>query len=152
MIREGVNVYRCNLQICVIGNPKMLSVIKEIEPFENFTHEFSNDPSASDLIIADISAEKDPQAALTKLCGLKKSCAETIVVCGNDALEKISEFFSELADVWKTPISGQEIRFRFSALQRRLKLDKDNAQSNQYRQYALPRVVQNKGRHSRKGK
>lgn len=125
-------MYRCNLQICVIGNPKMLSVIKEIEPFENFTHEFSNDPSASDLIIADISAEKDPQAALTKLCGLKKCCAETIVVCGNDALEKISEFFSELADVWKTPISGQEIRFRFSALQRRLKLDKDNAQSNQY--------------------
>ena len=120
-------MYHCKTKFHLAGNDRYFPLIKNIPPLEKFTHEFIEDAGAADVIIADI-GETDgslPRA----LADAKKAGAELIVLA--DSFEAAGDI-TEITDVWITPMSESEVRFRFEKWQERFKNDKERWQSEQY--------------------
>ena len=127
-------MYTCSLHIYFAGHPShALDVIKKMPSLEHFTHIFSESDEAdadlsakADVIIADLSLI-DVQSALQILLPNRREGSEVIfladkkqmqLLCANPALKNVS-------DVWITPMSDEELRFRFQRWQQTCKVGRD---------------------------
>ncbi len=134
-------MYNCRLHIYLAGHPcRIFNVIQKMPALENFTHIFteSDEPEASlaadaDLIIADLSCLDFPDA-LEVLIQNRSDETQIILLADKKQLQVLcgDSMVSDITDIWITPLSDEEIRFRFSRWQQTCKMSKDFWQTNHY--------------------
>lgn len=137
-------MYHCNVCFYLTGRPcSTFESIKEILPFEHFTHEFFESEeleieqaARADVILANLT-ERDVQKAVRMLIEVKKEEAELIVLAGKEQLEALDEYPDEVSDVWYFPMTGTEERFRFRRWQQKYKKEKDHWQTSQFLEAAI---------------
>ena len=132
-------MYHCRLHIYFTGLRRaVFQVIREMPPLEHFTHDYleSGRPeeglaAQADLILADL-REQDVPAALETLRASRKEDAQLIVLAEGDQFPLLADALEQIHDVWTLPMSGEELRFRFSRWQRDCRERKDAWQTSQY--------------------
>ena len=140
-------MYHCRFKIYTIGHDRALfQVIREMAPPERFTHDFveSGEPEAAlaaqaDLILADLRG-MDPAAALRTICSGKRDNAELVLLAEKEQLPLPEDALEQVSDIWSLPLSEQELRFRFSRLQRLCKERLDAWEIRQYLEAAMDSV------------
>lgn len=139
-------MYRCHLQFYLTGyQNRVFEVIKEIAPFENFTHVFSesDEPddamaAGADVILASLRGMDDEEIlkTLKRLIDVKKEEADLILIVDKEqfsfewaepesSLEKITDF-------WMLPMSDEETSYRFHKWQQARRNQMDYWQESQY--------------------
>ncbi|MCI8408216.1 MAG: response regulator [Lachnospiraceae bacterium] len=132
-------MYHCRIHFYLLGHQcRVFDVIKEISPLEHFTHEFleSDDPKSvfaakADVILADIQ-DLDVQETVQMLNASKKNDAEVILLADKEQITLLTEYLTEIKDIWTMPMSDEETRFHFLRWQQNYKMSKDYWQTNQY--------------------
>ncbi len=134
-------MYTCCLQIYLAGHPShALDVIKKMPSLERFTHIFSEseEPEAplaakANVIIADLS-NMDLSVALPVLLQNRDSGAQLILLAHKKQLQALctSPYLENITDIWITPISDEEVRFRFLRWQQNYKMRQDFWQTSHY--------------------
>lgn len=134
-------MYTCCLHIYLAGHPShTLDVIKRMPSLEHFTHIFfeSEDPepastAKADVIIADLS-NMDLISALPILLQNRSSNAQILLLANKKQVQSLcaSPHLTDITDIWTTPISDEEVRFRFLRWQQTCKMSRDFWQTNQY--------------------
>lgn len=133
-------MYHCSVCIYFLGGRKsLLECIKEIEPLSNFSHKFVESGGfeaglvkGADLILADLHSlgGKD---AIDRLVFEKKKEAEVILFGDDEQLKLISiSRLSGITDIWKLPMTEEELKFRFGRWQENYKTEKDFWQTRNY--------------------
>ncbi len=127
-------MYTCQLHIYFAGHPsRALDVIKKMPTLEHFTHIFSESDEAeaslsakADVIIADLS-RIDVQSALEILLPNRREGAEVIFLADKKQMQALcaDPALKDIADVWISPMSDEELRFRFLRWQQAYKRGKD---------------------------
>lgn len=131
-------MYHCHTCFYLVGcQQRTFDIIKEMPPLDRFAHEFlqSCKPEAAltakaDVIFADLQ-EADWKAVLQTLSLHKKNGAELILLTEKSNVEALSNS-KEVSDIWTTPMSDAEVRFRFSKWQQTWKSNKDFWLTRQY--------------------
>ena len=134
-------MYTCCLKIYLAGHPShALDVIKKMPSLERFTHIFSEseEPEAplaakANVIIADLS-NMDLSAALPILLQNRDSKTQLILLAHKKQLQALctSPQLEHITDIWITPISDEEVRFRFLRWQQNYKMSTDFWQTSHY--------------------
>ena len=134
-------MYNCRLHIYFTGHPcRTFNVIKKMPALEHFTHIFSesDDPEASltakaDVIVADLSSI-DTADALQILLQNRGEKTQIIILADKKQLQMLcaDSALSDITDIWITPMSDEEIRFRFLRWQQTCKMSKDFWQTSHY--------------------
>ena len=130
-------MYHCHLTIYFAGcQPELQDTIQAMAPLEGFTHSFSASgapdhalAAQADLILADLSAGESEEMT-AELLGCKKQDAELIVLGGKEQTAHLP--LSMLCDIWTTPLSEKELRFRFRRWQQRRKQAAELWQTSHY--------------------
>ncbi len=125
-------MYHCHIQFYFIGGqPKLRDIIKGIPPLSPFTHAFWESDvleekflAQADVIFADLQ-NTDTEHTIQALLSKKKETAELIVLTDKTALALLSGYLPRLTDIWFTPMTEEEISFRFSRWQLNCKTQKD---------------------------
>ena len=127
-------MYTCHLQIYFAGHPShALDVIKKMPALENFTHIFSESDEAeaslsqkADVIIADLS-NTDMQPALQTFLQNRSAGTQIILLADKKQMRLLCSdpALKDITDIWLTPMSDEELRFRFLRWQQTLKMSKD---------------------------
>ena len=127
-------MYTCQLHIYFAGHPsRALDVIKKMPTLEHFTHIFSESDEAeaslsakADVIIADLS-RIDVPSALEILLPNRREGAEVIFLADKKQMQALcaDPALKDIADVWISPMSDEELRFRFLRWQQAYKGGKD---------------------------
>lgn len=123
-------MYRCSTKIHLAGNDRYFPILTEISPLENFSHEFTDELGTADVVFADIGGISDIKSTLDAVIARIKPGAELIVLA--DSAETLGGAMNDAEDIWITPMSEAELRYRFAKWQRRYKYKKDRWQSEQY--------------------
>ncbi len=137
-------MYHCCIHFYLIGNQrKAIEIMKRIVPLEHFTHEFDEgeepDESAlakADVILADLNGI-DAKDTLHRLLNGKRQDAELILLADKKQIEEIAGSLTEVKDIWTTPLSSEEIQFRFLRWQQSYKQEKDFWQTSHYLETAI---------------
>ncbi|MBD5544460.1 MAG: response regulator [Lachnospiraceae bacterium] len=132
-------MYHCHIHFFLVGvKNRAFEIIKEMSPFEHFTHEFSEGIkletpliSKADVIFAYLQ-DMDVGEALQTLVTEKKGDAELILLANKEQVPLVSDYLSEIKDIWTMSMEDEEIRFRFFRWQQDCKLRKDFWQTEQY--------------------
>ncbi len=132
-------MYHCHVHFYLAGHHcKIFEIIKEMSPLEHFTHEFIEDArlseepaAASDVIFANIEDIDEKEALRTLITGKGKD-TDLILLVGGKQMSLTAEELKEVTDVWKLPMSDDEICFRFLRWQENLKMSRDFWQTSQY--------------------
>ncbi len=132
-------MYQCHLNFYLIGHPgNSFEIIKAMPPFQHFTHEFwessTPDPALikkADVILIDL-PDRDAPKALEVLLKNKREETECILLASKEQAGLLSDSFSSIQDIWITPMSGEEIRFRFLRWQKVCKMSKDYWQTSHF--------------------
>ncbi len=132
-------MYHCHLQFYLTGCPcGTFERIKEINPLERFTHNFTGSDEVkdslaarADIIVANL-MEKDCQKAVQALLAAKRPEAELIVLAAKEQIPLFQEFLGEVCDIWVLPMSDDEAEFRFRKWQQTYKMKKDYWQTSQF--------------------
>lgn len=134
-------MYTCCLRIYLVGHPShALDVIKRMPPLEHFTHIFSesDEPEASltaeaDVILADLS-NCQPTDILPILLQNRRPETQLLFLADKKQLQSLCSdpALSDITDIWVTPISDEEIRFRFLRWQETCKMSRDFWQTSHY--------------------
>lgn len=132
-------MYHCQIHFYLIGHHcRAFEIIKDMSPLEHFTHEFfeSNEPkeelvAKADVILADI-PNADVREVLQMLTLNKNKEVEIILLADKDQITLLSDYLSEIKDIWTIPLSDEEIRFRFLRWQQTCKMNRDFWQTSQY--------------------
>lgn len=133
-------MYHCSVCIYFLGGRNsLLECIKEIEPLSNFSHKFVESGGfeaglvkGADLILADLHSlgGKD---AIDRLVFEKKKEAEVILFGDDEQLKLLSiSRLSGITDIWKLPMTEEELKFRFGRWQENYKTEKDFWQIRNY--------------------
>ena len=132
-------MYHCHVRFYLTGqNCRAFEIIKEMLPFEHFTHEFveSIEPdkelaSGADVIFANL---QDMDAAETSqvLCSGKAEGAELILLMDQSRFALLADRLSEIKDIWTLPVEEDEVRFRFLRWQQTYEREKDFWQTSQF--------------------
>lgn len=133
-------MYHCSVCIYFLGGRNsLLECIKEIEPLSNFSHKFVEScgfeaglVKGADLILADLHSlgGKD---AIDRLVFEKKKEAEVILFGDDEQLKLLSiSRLSGITDIWKLPMTEEELKFRFGRWQENYKTEKDFWQTRNY--------------------
>lgn len=142
-------MYDCRLHVYLTGHPcRAFEVIREMPSLEHFTHIFSESDSPeaglvskADVIFANLT-EMDCNEALQILVSDKSGGAQVILLAKQEQMQILIEdpAFAEVTDVWITPMSEEEVRFRYIRWQKTLKMSKDLWQSDQYLEATINNV------------
>ena len=132
-------MYHCHIHFYLLGlKNRTFEMIKEMSPFEHFTHEFSESEELNqelavkaDVIFAYLQ-NMDVEEALRTLVISKKEEAELILLADKEQVLLMSDFMGEMKDIWILPMTDEEISFRFFRWQQASKLHKDSWQTSQY--------------------
>ena len=142
-------MYTCCLQIYITGQPShTLDVIKKMPSLVNFTHIFSesDEPEAAltakaDLIISDLS-NTDLHHTVQLLLENRRKEAQIILLADKKQMQTLCSHpvLKDITDVWITPMSDDEIRFRFLRWQETCKMSKDYWQTSHYLETTINNV------------
>lgn len=140
-------MYHCHVHFYFIGHQhRIMDVIKEMSPLDNFTHEFSEGdvPEAemaakADVIFADLQ-NMDVEQTLQTLVSNKKKEADMILLLDREQSMPPLGQQSEIADIWMTPMSDEEIKFRFLRWQQICKMSKDYWQTSHFLEATINNV------------
>lgn len=132
-------MYHCHVHFYLTGHQhKVFEIIKEMSPLEHFTHEFTeNDkPDAklaaqADVILADL-RDMDAKEALRPLLKGKKEEAEIILLADKDQILFLTDDMPKIKDIWRMPMSEEEMKFHFLRWQQTYKMSKDFWQTSHY--------------------
>ena len=117
-------MYQCHLHLYMTGHQnKLFEVIKEMDPLEHFTHEFSE----SDVLDSTLAADADAifadlrgtnvKETLDALFAAKKEKSDLILLAEKEQFSfgenDLENAMSDISDIWIFPMSDAEIRFRF---------------------------------------
>ncbi len=137
-------MYHCHIHFYLMGQERSaFEIVKEMSPLGHFSHEFleSSQPSAdlaakADVILADIRGMNAKQA-LKPLISAKGQDAQFILLADPEQLLSLEHFYSQIQDIWKMPLSENELRFYFLRWQETYKMSKDYWQTNHYLEAAI---------------
>ena len=129
-------MYHCQIHFYFIGCPTELTVqLRGIAPLAGFDHSFTESsvpepgPMArADVILADWRALG--ASRLEALLEGKRAQAQLILLAPQG--QGLDPYLPKLQDLWHTPLSQAELRFRFQRLQQAWKQEKDFWQTSQY--------------------
>lgn len=136
-------MYSCRLRIYLTGHPcHTFEVLKKMPALENFTHIFSesDDPDATltataDVIVADLSC-MDIRNTLQVLLPNRGNKTQLILLADKKQMQTLCAdpvlLLSEITDIWITPMSDEEVRFRFLRWQQTYKMSKDYWQTSHF--------------------
>ena len=113
-------MYHCHLHFYLVGRScRTFEIIKEISPLDHFTHEFweSERPEGAlvkkaDVILA-VMQGADSVETLHALLSDKAKDAELILLANQDGFQLPSQGIEEVKDIWRLPMSDEELLFRF---------------------------------------
>ena len=137
-------MYRCHMNFCLIGcRPEVEQTIKKIPPLEAFTHAFTHSGAPeweevfrADVILAELAALGGAEG-LKKLAAGKKDRAQIILLADKEQLDGLGGELSLADELWRLPMSEQELSFRFRRWQENCKTDRDLWQADQYLDAAI---------------
>ena len=139
-------MYTCRLTIYLVGRPgHAFEVIKKLPALESFSHSFIESDEAdahlsaeADMILADL-AHMDIPDALQVLFSNRKKEADVILLTDKKQMPVLcaDPAFSEITDIWISPMSDEELRFRFLRWQQTCKMSRDFWQTSQYLEAAI---------------
>ena len=132
-------MYHCHVHFYLTGHyGRILEIIQEMSPLEHFTHEFSVSDrpkealaSKADVIFAGLQ-DGDGEEVLRALSASKKEGAQVIVLAEEGQMPFFAKFMPMIGDLWRMPMSDEEIRFRFLRWQQNCKQEKDFWQTSHY--------------------
>ena len=140
-------MYHCHVHFYLAGHHcRIFEIIKEMSPLEHFTHEFVEDgrlseesAAAADVIFANVE-DMDEKKALCSLISGKGKDTDLILLAGGNQMSLTAEELKEVTDVWKLPMSDDEIGFRFLRWQENLKMCKDFWQTSHYLEATIDNI------------
>lgn len=142
-------MYTCCLQIYITGHPShTLDIIKKMPSLENFTHIFSESdepeeaPAAkADLIIADLT-KADLSYTVHSLLEMRRKEAQIILLADKKQMQVLCSdpVIKNITDIWITPMSDDEIRFRFLRWQQTCKMSRDFWQTSHFLEATINNV------------
>ena len=129
-------MYHCHICFYLLGKYNNgFEIIKNAIPLEHFTHEFCESDklekefiNQADVIIANLK-DMDVKETLEILVSKKKE-TELIVLIEDHQSDLLIDYLSIIKDVWKMPMSHEEIKFRFLRWQETYKIGKDYWQTS----------------------
>ncbi len=129
-------MYHCHIRFYLTGRPcRTFDMIKEMSPFENFTHEFfeSREPeealsACADVIFVNLQKTDELQILLSS----KKEATDIILLAEKEQIEELTDQLVHIKDIWTMPMSDAESRFRFQRWQQTCKMSKDYWQTSHY--------------------
>ena len=132
-------MYHCHIHFYLTGcQNKEFEIIKEMSPLSHFTPTFSESirpekalAANADVILAYLH-NVDVQETMQALLSYKGESAELILLADKEQVTLLSDFLTEIKDIWITPISEEEIRFRFLRWQQTCKMSKDFWETSHY--------------------
>ena len=132
-------MYHCHIRIYITGDQGgLFEVMKKMSPLTHFTHEFleSERPdkeltAKADVILAALQGA-DIQETLHMLVENKNSEAELILLVGEDQMHLVKDSLTKIKDIWRLPMSEEEMKFRFLRWQQTYKMSKDFWQTSNY--------------------
>ncbi|MCI9047738.1 MAG: response regulator [Hungatella sp.] len=137
-------MYHCHVSFYLIGQPcRELELIQSMAPPENFTYEFhesrgfwEDEAAKADVIVANL-RNGDVTELLDGLTTAKKWKTELIVLADKDQMPLVEQWLWQIKDVWITPMSLEETRFRFFRWQKGRILEADHQETSQFLETAI---------------
>ena len=131
-------MYRCCIHFCLIGvENRLLELMTEMPPLENFTHKFCEASAAdksliseADVVFADARSVTPEEVSL--LASEMKSGAELILLAEKDGLADFYGIMNSFKDIWFLPMSDEELKFRFLRWQQSCKADRDAGEISRF--------------------
>lgn len=142
-------MYTCCLHIYISGHPThTFDVIKRMPSLVNFIHIFSesDEPDAdlaskADLIIADLS-NADLHHTVQILLQNRRDEAQIILLADKKQMQLLCSdpILKDIADIWITPMSDDETRFRFLRWQQTCKMSRDYWETSHFLEATINNV------------
>ncbi len=132
-------MYHCHSHFYLAGEKcRVFDIIKEITPFEHFTHEFTESEildesfiSKANVIIANLQ-NMDAKETVRMLVSSRKKETELILLADKEQILPLADDLSEIKDIWTLPMSDEEIKFRIQRWQQTCKMYTDFWQTSHY--------------------
>ncbi|MCI8799947.1 MAG: response regulator [Lachnospiraceae bacterium] len=132
-------MYHCHVHFYFTGqNCRVFEIIKESSRPENFTYTFAADEvpeknaaSAADVIVVNLQGMDAVKTVRTLIAG-KSEETRLILVAERMQMDLLTEELPEIEDIWISPMTEEEIKFRFNRWQDRYKQDKDYWQTSHF--------------------
>ncbi|MCR2045929.1 response regulator [Acetatifactor muris] len=132
-------MYHCHVHFYFTGqNCRVFEIIKESSRPENFTYTFAADEvpeknaaSEADVIVANLQGMDAVKTVRTLISG-KSEEARLILVAERMQMDLLTGELPEIEDIWISPMTEEEIKFRFNRWQDRYKQDKDYWQTSHF--------------------
>ena len=132
-------MYHCCIRIFFIGQPcRAFEIIRLMPPLEHFSHIFSesgrldsSQTAEADLLLIHLQ-DTDTRETLQKAVSQKSRKARVVLLTTENPAVFSEDILEELDDIWKDPMSDEEIRFRFLRWQKSYKAAMDSWQTSQY--------------------
>lgn len=132
-------MYHCHIHFYLAGGQnKVFEMLKEMSPLSHFAHTFSESIEPERALVTDADVifaylhNMDVQKTLQTLLSCKRERSELILLADKEQIPLLTGFLTEIKDIWITPLSEEEIRFRFLRWQQACKMSTDSWQTNQY--------------------
>ena len=113
-------MYHCHIRFCLAGHScRAYEIMKGMPPLEHFTHEFTESrdfkgafASGADVMVLHV-RDREERKELEALAAGRTDRAELILLSEEDLFLSLQEFLPAVSDVWRLPMSEDEVRFRF---------------------------------------
>lgn len=140
-------MYHCHIRFCLAGHScRAYEIIKGMSPLEHFTHEFTESrdfkgafASGADVIVLHVQGREDRKELETLAVG-RTDRTELILLSEDDVFSSLKEFLPTVGDVWRLPMSEDEVRFRFLRWQQNYKTGTDLWETGQYLEATIDHV------------
>ncbi|MDE6062998.1 MAG: PAS domain-containing protein, partial [Lachnospiraceae bacterium] len=132
-------MYHCHIHFYLTGHyNRSFEIIREMSPLAHFTHTFSESDNPEKALAAEADVifaylhDMHVQETLQTLLSCKNETAEIILLADKEQVALLTDFLPEIKDIWITPMSEDEIRFRFLRWQQTCKMSKDFWETSHY--------------------
>ena len=141
-------MYHC--QICfymITRQNELFATLKQLSPLTHFTHEYLQSDSTdaamtnkADVILADM-RQMNAEETLAFLLSHKRKESELILLADKEQAELLAaNENTDITDIWVTPLTEAELRFRLIRWQKTYKMGKDFWQTQSYLDNAINSV------------
>jgi len=131
-------MYRCHIHFYLIGDGSLWRPIEAFPSPERFTHTFSRSAlpeaaplSQADAVFADLRGLDAREVLRTLLAGRKEG-AELVLLAEEGQMGSLADCADDGVDIWRLPITEEELGFRFRRWHREYKKSKDSWEISQF--------------------
>ncbi len=150
-------MYHCHTYLYLAGcTERAFEIIKDTEPLAHFSHSFVESVAVdkelaakADVIFANLHGW-NVQDAVRLIIESKRGETGLILLADKEQIPLITDQLEGVMDIWATPMSDEEIRFRFLRWQKTYRDSKDAWQTKQFLDAAInstPNLVWYKDKH-----